>query len=1105
MKITILLTRGSLCVLIILFQGLFSIHSQANESRFYASHLKDGLSDDSELLADLIADPLIVKGHVTDSEGGDPVPGVTVLVKGSTTGTTTDINGNYTINAPDGDGTLVFSFIGYVSQEIAINNRTTIDVVLSADVTELSEVVVIGYGTAKKSDLAGSIVSVGGDDLKKVPVATVAETLTGRMAGVQVTTTEGSPDAEVRIRVRGGGSITQDNTPLYIVDGFPVASISDIAPSDIQSIDVLKDASSTAIYGSRGANGVVIITTKSGNKDGKISVNYNAFFGYKEIAKTLDVLETGDYARWQYEYAMMRGGQNLDSYYDFFGNYQDIDMYDGLPGNDWQRQVYGRTGHVFSNDFSVRGGSDKFNYSVNYARFDEKAIMIGSDYVRNNITLKLNNKPNEKVELAFSLRYSDTEINGGGANEQNEVSSADSRLKHSVSYSPIPIPGITADDDTDEQLAGDVVNPIRATYDNDRQQERRNYNMAGAFVWNLTEDLQWRTDLGLDYYGRNDDRFYGLTTYFVKNRPAQELQNKPAVVLTDRKESRYRNTNTLSYNFKKMLNEDHNLRLLVGQEMLYTEVQTTTSEIHGFPELFTSEEAFKLTTQGTPFSVDNNLSPDDKLLSFFGRVNYDFKGRYLLSATYRADGSSKFSEGNRWGYFPSAAVAWKISEESFMQGTSNWLDQLKIRASFGTAGNNNIPTGQTIQSFVSGTTSWMNNFTNFWSASKTMANPDLKWETTQTRNIGLDFGLLKGRLNGTLEAYLNNTEDLLILFPVAGTGYDNQYRNMGETENKGVEASLSYIAVDKADYGLSFNFNISFNRNEILSLGVMDDFYESTGWASTQINRDYLVAVGSPVGIMYGYLADGRYEVSDFEGYDAVEGNWILREGVTNSAAAISTNEFVAPGMMKLKDITGDGMVTLDDMTTIGDANPKHTGGFIINAYAHGFDLTAAFNWSYGNSIYNANKIEFTTANQNNQYRNLIDMQQQGSRWTNIDAASGELVTDPATLASMNANTTMWSPYMRNYVFSDWAVEDGSFLRLNTLTLGYTVPSSLTSRLHINSLRFYATGYNVFILTDYTGFDPEVSTRRKTPLTPGVDYSAYPRSRQIVFGLNLSF
>ncbi len=1044
-----------------------------------------------------------VTGTVTDQETGEPLPGVSVVIAGTTEGTITDIDGKFTISA-DRDAVIKFSFIGYTTSEEVVGARRVIDVPLAVDVQALEEVVVIGYGTSKRSDLTGSVVSVSGDDLKKMPVSTVAESLTGRMAGVQVSSTEGSPDAEIRIRVRGGGSITQDNSPLFIVDGFPVSTISDIAPSDIKSIDVLKDASSTAIYGSRGANGVVIITTKSGGTSGKTAVNYNSFVGYKKIANTLDVLSPADYARWQYEYAVLDDPEDISSFEDYFGSFQDLDLYEGITGNDWQEQVYGRTGQVFSQDLSIRGGKDKFNYSANYARFNEKAIMVGSNYVRNNFTFKLNNDLSDNVQLAFSLRYSDTEVNGGGANEQNEVSSADSRLKHSVGYSPIPIPGLTtsASDDTNEQVAGDLTNPLLATADNDRRQIRKNYNMAGAITWNITKELQWRSDVGVDNYSNIDDRFYGLTTYMVRNKPAADYQNQPAVILRDGTNVRLRNTNTLGYDFNQILGGNHHLRALVGHEMLQTKSQELVSEIHGFPDQFTSDQAFQLTTQGKSlFSVDNNFRPDDKLLSFFGRLNYDFKDRYLLSATYRADGSSKFLEDNRWGFFPSAAVAWKISEEGFMSGTSGWLSALKVRASYGTAGNNNIPTGQTVQTYQSSNTTWINGFTSYWSASKTMANPDLKWETTQTRNVGLDFGLMNSRLNGSLEAYLNSTTDLLIQFPVPGSGYDTQYRNMGETENKGLEASLSYFAIEKKNYGLNFNFNISINRNKIVSLGLMEDFGQATGWASTQIGNDFMVEEGKPVGRMIGYVSDGRYEVSDFN-YDASTGEYTLKEGLVDGSGVVGD---LRPGMMKLKDLTGDSLVTVDDVKIIGNANPKHIGGMVVNAYAFGFDLTAAFNWSYGNDIYNANKVEFTTSNPNNQYRNLITIQESGERWTNIDPASGAEVTDPVALDALNANTTMWSPYMDRYVFSDWAVEDGSFLRLNTLTLGYTLPESIVSKARITSLRFYATGYNVFVLTDYSGFDPEVSTRRRTPLTPGVDYSAYPRSRQLVFGLNLNF
>jgi TonB-dependent starch-binding outer membrane protein SusC len=1041
----------------------------------------------------------VVTGTIKDTDGAQ-MPGVSIFEKGTSNGTTSDVDGKFSLSVSPG-AVLTFTFIGMAVKEVTVGSQTSLDVVLEADVSQLDEVVVIGYGTAKKSDLTGSVVSITGDALRKVPISNVAETLTGRLAGVQVTSTEGSPDADIRIRVRGGGSITQDNSPLYIVDGFQVNSISDITPSDIQSMDVLKDASSTAIYGSRGANGVIIITTKSG-RAGKVSVSYNTFYGAKRIAKTLDVLPVEDYVKWQYEYAVLDNDPGkIESYEDYFGTWADRDLFTSMKGNNWQEQVYGRTGHVFSHDISVRGGGDKFSYSANYALYDEKAIMIGSDFRRNNLTMKFNSKPVEPVELMFSLRYSDTKIDGSGANEQNEVSASDSRLKHAVTYAPIPLSGLTTDD-TNEDISSYLINPIVATNDNNREQNRKNYNMVGSVSWNILENLQFRSEIGLDNVRSRDNRFYGLTTYYVQNTPSNENQNHPAVIITQTEQLRFRNANTLNYNFKGMLGPDHSLNLLVGHETIRTENTQFTSVVHGFPTLFTSEQAFKLTTQGKSQTTNNFLSPDDKLLSFFGRANYELKSKYLLSATYRADGSSRFLDGNRWGYFPSAAAAWKISSEEFMAGTSRWLDQLKLRISYGVAGNNNIPVGQTVQSFESNTNTWINGFSSYWSASKFLANPDLKWETTHTRNIGIDFSVLQGRVSGTFDAYKNNTTDLLVEFPVPGTGYTSQFRNLGETENKGLEASLKYIAVEKPDYGFDVSVNISFNRNSIQSLGMMENFGRNTNWASTEIGNDFMIEKGRPVGMMYGYVSDGRYEVSDFEGYDAASDTWTPKAGVVTATDIVGK---AAPGVMKLKDVKSDGVITLDDRTIIGNANPKHTGGIILNGYAHGFDLTAAFSWSYGNDIYNANKIEYTSSTPRYQYRNLSAIMADGKRWTNIDPNTGDRVTDPTALASLNANTTMWSPYMDRYVFTDWAVEDGSFLRLNTLTLGYTLPSSITSRVHIQSLRLYATAYNVFILTDYSGFDPEVSTRRNTALTPGVDYSAYPRSRQLVFGLNLNF
>ncbi|WP_180949220.1 MULTISPECIES: SusC/RagA family TonB-linked outer membrane protein [Bacteroides] len=1047
------------------------------------------------------AQNVTVKGTVTDKTG-ETVIGASVVQKGNTSnGTITDIDGNFSLSVPS-NATLVISYVGMTTQEIAVKGQKTINVVLADDAQALEEVVVIGYGTVKRKDLTGSVATVSSDVLAAVPVASATEALTGKMAGVQITTTEGSPDAEMKIRVRGGGSITGDNTPLFIVDGFPVESISDIPASDIEDITVLKDASSTAIYGSRGANGVILVTTKSG-KEGKVNVSYNAYYSWKKIAKTLDVLSPKDYAKWQYELAALIKSDDLSSYEKYFGAYTDMDMYDNIPYNDWQDLTFGRTGHTFNHNLNINGGSDKIKYAFSYSHMNDKAIMEGSNYKRDNFSLKLNTKPVKNVTLDFSARYSDTDIKGGGANDVSSTYDSDKRLKYSVIYTPIPLSNLDSSAGSSDDDLGNLYHPLTAISDNDREQERKTLNVAASFGWEIFKNFKIKTEVGYDDYRNSDQRYWGLTTYYIKNVPSDINQGKPAAQFANTNRHKFRNTNTISYDFSKLFKGDsHHLNAMVGHEWIITKSKVLTDIIHGFPESFTAQDAWKYSSQGVPFSIDNYINPDDKLLSYFGRVNYDFESKYLVSATFRADGSSKFASGNQWGYFPSAAVAWRISSERFMEGTKSWLDDLKLRFSYGTAGNNNIPSGQMNLNYVSSATSWINGFSNYWAASKTMPNPDLKWETTITRNIGMDFTVLGGKLNGSVEAYLNTTKDLLIQFPVSGTGYDYQYRNMGKTQNKGIEATLNWTAIEKKNFGLSFSANIGFNKNEIKDLGIMNDFGAETYWASSEIGYDFWIAKGGSVGKMYGYRSAGRYEVSDFEGYDASSKKWILKDGVVDASAVVGT---LRPGMMKLQNLDGseDNKVTSDDREIIGDANPLHTGGFTINARAYGFDLSANFNWSYGNDVYNANKIEFTQTGKY-QYRNLISDMADGKRWTNLNA-DGTICNDPAQLAAMNANTTMWSPYTARMVFSDWAVEDASFLRLNTLTLGYTLPKALLNKIKIQNLRFYVTGYNLFCITDYSGYDPEVSTVRKTNLTPGVDYSAYPKSRQFVIGVNLNF
>ena len=1038
---------------------------------------------------------------------GEPLIGASVIEKGTQNGGITDFDGNFTINLKGSGHIVVVSYIGMKTKEINVSGKSQVNVTLEDDATTLNDVVVIGYGSVKKKDLTGSVSTVNSETLQAVPVANASEALTGKMPGVQITTTEGSPDAEVKIRVRGGGSITQSNDPLYIVDGFPVESISDIPSNDIEDITVLKDASSTAIYGSRGANGVILVTTKSG-KEGKTKVSYNAYYSWKKIAKKIDVLSAKDYATWQYELAMLKNNNDpskISSYTDFFGNYQDLDLYDNIPTNDWQDLVYGRTGHTFNHNININGGSETIKYAFSYAHMNDKAIQIGSSYKRDNFSLKLNTKPSKTTTLDFQARYSDTDIYGGGAQDATGVYDSDRRLRYAVIYTPIPLKNLdpSAGSDGDEEL-GNLYNPIQAQNDNDQEKERKNLNIAGAFGWEVYKDLKLRTEFGYDDYNNYDKRYWGLTTYYIKNVPTSGNQNKPAIRLTSTSRHRFRNTNTVNYDFKKLLNsEDHSLNIMAGHEYVITKQHINTDESHGFPVDFDASTAWKLSSQGVPFSIDDAYSADDKLLSFFGRLNYNFKDRYLLSATFRADASSKFSKENRWGYFPSVALAWRISSEPFMQGTEKWLDDLKLRVSYGTAGNNNIPVGQLVQTYSASSTAWVNGIGSYWAPSKTMANPDLKWETTITRNIGLDFTLFGGKLNGTIEAYLNTTKDLLIQFPTGGTGYDNQYRNMGETENKGIEFSFTWHAVNQKNWGIDISGNIGLNKNKVKSLGVMNDFGWNSNWASTEIGNDYWISVGNPLGQVIGFRLDGngRYEVSDFSGYNEKEG-WILKDGVADASAIVGT---IRPGSLKLRDLDGDGAVTYEkDTEVLGDVNPTAFGGFTLAGHAYGFDLSAAFNFSLGNKEYNANKIEFTSTSKY-QYRSMSTEMEAGSRWTNLDPNTGLISNDPTRLAELNANTTMWSPYMARMVLTDWALENASFLRLNTLSLGYTIPASLTKKAGLSSLRFYVTAYNVFTITGYSGTDPESDCYRRTALTPNVDHSGYPRSRQFVVGLNLNF
>ena len=1040
-----------------------------------------------------------IKGVVTD-ESGEPLIGAGVVVEGTTIGTVTGIDGDYELTVPADAVNLVFSFIGLSEQTIPIAGQTVINVVLKVDSTFLDEVVVVGYQTVKRRDLLGAVASVGSDKLTEQPVTSVSQALSGKMAGVSVVTTEGDPDADVKIRVRGGGSITQDNSPLYIVDGFPVESINDIPSSEIQSIDVLKDAFSTAIYGSRGANGVVIVTTKSAEKGQRVSVKFNTYYGLKKMANAgaIVAMDPENFVKFQYELGVIR--DNLSSYYEpYFGNFTDIDLYKGLKGNNWVDAVFGNVGNSFSADFSVSGSGDNVNWTLGYAHMGDEAIMSGSTYSRDNLNFKANFKTSETTSIDANVRYSRVNVRGSGANGINDTgtTSGNGRLKHAVSYAPIPLAS-TLEGVDEEQDYGDNAPPLLSVADNDSRRIRTTWNANAAFNWKIVDNLNLKIEGGLEKYNQTDDRFYGMTTYYVANNSTDKTgvsnQHKEAF------RTKYRNTNTLNYSFANVLGEDHNLTLLLGEEMTIAKSNLLTIMVDGLNASYDAPMAWNFLSSGTPASVNNYYDPDDKLLSFFGRVNYDYKHRYSIGGTLRADGSSKFARGHRWGYFPSAAASWTISNEPWMDNAHSWLDQLKLRYSFGTAGNNNIPSGQLLKQYSATVTAWLSQSNNYWMAGKIMNNPDLTWETTITHNIGLDFGLFQGRLTGSVEVYQNTTKDLLINFPITGSGYDSQYRNLGSTRNRGAEVTLNMPLISKKDVSLNIGGNIAYNQNRVTDLGGLNSITAQSYWASTEIGDDYIVEVGQPLGNMYGFVSDGMYSVDDFTWTGS---KWALNDGVVDNSAVIGAN-YMIPGAMKLKDLTGDGKVTVADRKVIGNASPDFTGGFNFSGFLYGFDFSANFNYMIGNQVYNANKVEFTSSRKFSN-RNLLNLMTVDQRWTNIDWATGEQISDPATLRSLNSGKTMWSPAIGTAVFSDWAVEDASFLRLQSVTLGYTLPEDLTQKAHIRRARVYVTGTNLFCLTKYSGYDPEVDTRRSTPLTPGVDYSAYPKSIGFVAGLNLTF
>lgn len=1050
-----------------------------------------------------------ITGVVTSSENKQPVPGVTVTVKGTKTAVTTNAEGRYRITVDGGATTLVFTSASFTSFEAAIGSDNTINAELTPDVKAIDDVVVIGYQTVRRKDLLASVASVSARDLKDIPVNSAAEALNGRLAGVTATTAEGSPDAEVRIRVRGGMSITGDNSPLYIVDGVQVENgLTAISPQDIQSIDVLKDASATAIYGARGANGVIVITTKSG-RPGRTIVSYNGFVGVKMLANKLGVMDPYDFVIYQSERSR---GSSTDSttFTNNFGRvFDSLDRYKYVPEVDWQKRVFGNTGFMQTHNVNVTGGNKKVTYNFAYTFNDDHAIVINSSYKRHLINLKGDYKITKNLKVGVGTRYTRQDVYGAGVSDTK--GSSYNRLRNAVKYRPfisntqeLDDPDPLADPNVGNGL--NLYNPISLANAEYRKRSTDIFNVTAFVQYQITKNLSFKSTFGYDYNKLIDRQFNDTLT------PYSIIQGgrKPVAGLDTTIRKTMTNSNVLQYsvkNYKGM----HTLDVILGEETYDLRTETHQTLFRNYPNNISYSEAFKQTNLAVPFAGYPRMRETRYTsLSFFGRINYSLLDRYLFSFNVRADGASKFAPGKQWGYFPSGSLAWRMKNEKFLANV-DFISDLKLRAGIGQVGNNRIEDYLFLTSYRNDGNYYygINGQTVIAYFPGSLENPELKWESTISRNYGLDIGLFKNRFSLSLDFYHNTSDDLLLFVPIASTyGYTTQYQNIGATSNKGIELQLNAAIVRRPKgFNWNTNFNISFNQNKIEKLGKDQEFfYPPAAWGVSGQPTDYIIKIGEPVGSMFGLVTDGFYNINDFNYSNGV---YTLKPGVVSNAGIIGV---VQPGAIKFKDLNGDGVVDLNnDRQIIGDPTPKFTGGLNQQFSWKQWDMSLFVNFSYGNDIYNANKIELTNGYTNNS--NMLDIM--SGRWKVI-TPTGETAQwvvgntvygiAPDQLAALNANATIWQPIRSAGAFypHSWAIEDGSFLRFNNMTIGYTFPAKKLVGTKLSKLRLYFTANNFAIITNYSGYDPEVSVR-SNPLTPGLDYSAYPKSRSFIFGVNASF
>lgn len=1013
-----------------------------------------------------------VVGSVIDFETGEPIIGASVAVIGKSIGTISDLDGNFSIRLSEGETELAISFLGYEKQKVTVVDGKKLIVRLRAVSEQLEEVVITAYGSGLRKDLTGSIAKANVQDMRKAPVSNFEESLAGRVAGVQVTSSDGQPGSDLQIVIRGNNSVTQDNSPLYVVDGFPLEmSVGNMLnPEEIESIEILKDASATAIYGARGANGVILVTTKKG-KVSSPTVTYSGWVGVQQIIKTQEMLDPYEFVRYQLE-----ADYNVYSKRYLAGE-RTLEDYRNIEGINWQDKIY-RDALVHSHNIAVRGGTEKTRYSVSGSLVDQNGIMLNSGYKKYQGRFVLDQTITKKIKVGINANYTYSKKYGTIVSESQTSPTAS--LMYTV-WGYRPVAGVN-DGDLLNDLFDEAVDSMTDLRINPLKAAENEYNplFTYNFIGNAYLEYKILKNLTLKITGGYNKIHQRKEVFYNSNSRGgnQYTNNKVNGWITNTERTSLLNENTLTYDVP--LKKGHRLKVLGG----FT-VQDNSTFIDEIRAINVPNEALGIAGLDEGELTAATISKTaNGLVSYLGRADYNYKSKYMLTVSFRADGSSKFPKDNRWAYFPSASAAWGFGEEKFVKDIK-WISSGKLRAGIGTTGNNRVTDYAALTALqITAESGYSTGNTPGKGVVPTkLGNPKLKWETTVQTNIGLDMSFLDNRISLTADYYYKKTKDLLLNATMAPSmGFLSAYRNVGSVSNSGLEFTIDTKNIQTKDFSWTSSFNISFNRNKVLSLNDDEPSLASrVNWGNFNNAYPYIAIPGHPIAMFYGHIFDGVYQYTDF---DKVGESYILKDGVPNNGNA---REKIQPGDIKFKDINRDGVVNDYDLTIIGNPNPKHIGGFGNNFQYKNFDLNVFFQWSYGGDVLNANRIEFEGGDPN--ARTSLNMfASYANRWT-PENQTNELYRiggqGPA-------------------VYSSRTIEDGSFLRLKTVSLGYRLPNEWLKKVNIKSLRVYASAQNLITWTKYSGPDPEVSTR-PTALTPSFDWSPYPRPRTITLGVDISF